>query len=130
MIALDTNVLVRFLTADDKPQAARAKALLSKKEVCWVPVTVLLELAWVLGGYAWDNVKIARTLRELIGENVINPQHPEAVSRALRWAEAGMAFADALHLALSASATEFASFDDALRKKAAALGISPTVTAP
>ena len=130
MIALDTNVLVRFLTADDKPQAARAKELLSKKEVCWVPVTVMLELAWVLGGYAWDNVKIARTLRELIGENVINPQHPEAVSRALRWAEAGMAFADALHLALSTSATEFASFDGALRKKAAALGISPTVTAP
>ena len=129
MIALDTNVLVRFLTADDKQQAARAKALVQKNEVCWIPVTVLLELAWVLGGYAWDNGRIARTLRELIGENVINPQHPEAVSRALRWAEAGMAFADALHLALSASATEFASFDDALHKKAAALGVSPTVTA-
>ena len=93
-------------------------------------MTVLLELAWVLGGYAWDNGRIARTLRELIGENVISPQHPEAVSRALRWAEAGMAFADALHLALSASAAEFASFDDALRKKATALGVSPTVTAP
>lgn len=130
MIALDTNVLVRFLTDDDKQQAARAKALLLKNEVCWIPVTVLLELAWVLGGYAWDNGRIARKLRELIGENVIIPQHPEAVGRALRWAEAGMAFADALHLALSASATEFASFDDALRKKAAALGVSPTAIAP
>ncbi len=92
---------------------------------------VLLELAWALGGYAWDNGRIARILRELIiGENVINPHHPEAVSRVLRWAVAGMAFADAMHLALSASATEFASFNDALRKKAIALGNLPTVTSP
>ena len=93
-------------------------------------MTVLLELAGVLEDYAWDNFRIARKLRELIGENVINPQHPEAVGRALRWAEAGMAFADALHLALSASAAGFASFDGALRKKAAALGVSPAVAAP
>ena len=42
MIALDRNVLVRFLTRDDAGQFARAEKCLRENEV-FVPDTVLLE---------------------------------------------------------------------------------------
>jgi len=47
MIAVDTNVLVRFLVRDDAKQAARAAALIQANEI-WVCKTVLLETEWVL----------------------------------------------------------------------------------
>ena len=47
MKALDTNVVVRYLTGDDPAQAARARAAVDAGPV-FVPVTVLLESEWVL----------------------------------------------------------------------------------
>ena len=47
MIAIDTNVVVRFLTNDDLAQANRAEAVL-RTENTFLPKTVLLETAWVL----------------------------------------------------------------------------------
>ena len=47
MRALDTNVLVRALVQDDAAQGRRAEAFLSAQPV-YVPVTVILELEWVL----------------------------------------------------------------------------------
>jgi len=47
MIAVDTNVLVRFLVRDDRKQAARAAALLRSSSV-WISKNVLLETEWVL----------------------------------------------------------------------------------
>ncbi|MFO1106797.1 MAG: type II toxin-antitoxin system VapC family toxin [Amaricoccus sp.] len=51
MIALDTNVLVRFLVADDPAQARRARDLLAGLDAAtpaFVCREVVLELAWVL----------------------------------------------------------------------------------
>ena len=52
MKALDTNILVRFLTKDDGAQAERVYRLFKtaeeNKEVFFVPVLVVLELLWVL----------------------------------------------------------------------------------
>lgn len=52
MIALDTNVLVRFLVRDDEKQAqlvyARFKQAESAREVLFVPLLVVLETIWVL----------------------------------------------------------------------------------
>ena len=45
MIALDTNVVVRFLVNDEAVQARRAHALIEANSV-FVPVTVLLETEW------------------------------------------------------------------------------------
>ena len=48
MIALDTNVLVRFLVRDDKPQAEHARLLIetrrSKGDECLITHPVLCEL--------------------------------------------------------------------------------------
>ena len=52
MAALDTNILVRFLVEDDVAQLAAARKLMRKcvnsGEALFVPVTVALELEWVL----------------------------------------------------------------------------------
>ena len=130
MIALDTNVLVRLLTADDAAQARRAKALLLENRDYWIPVTVLLELGWVLQSQGWARARLAQALRDLLMTANLKPQHPEAVYRALQWYGQGVDLADALHVALSAPASEFLSFDKPLQKKASELAFSPTVTAP
>ena len=49
-VALDTNVLVRLLTNDDAEQARRAADLIDASVGCFVPITVVLELEWVLRG--------------------------------------------------------------------------------
>jgi hypothetical protein len=52
--ALDTNVLVRFFVDDpDDAQAAKQRpyALQALSQRCFVPITVVLELEWVLRGF-------------------------------------------------------------------------------
>ena len=54
MRALDTNVLARFFIDDpDNPQAAKQlpAAVAALSERAFVPVTVLLELEWVMRGF-------------------------------------------------------------------------------
>ena len=61
MRAVDTNVVVRYLTGDDPGQAARAKAAIDAGDV-FVSTTVLLESAWVLRsvyGFAEEEVAAA-----------------------------------------------------------------------
>ena len=52
MIALDTNVLVRFIVEDDDEQTGRAVLLihdaLAKNEPLFVSEVVLCEVVWVL----------------------------------------------------------------------------------
>ena len=52
MIALDTNVLIRFLVRDDEKQAqivyTRFKQAESARETFFVPLLVVLETIWVL----------------------------------------------------------------------------------
>ena len=45
MIALDTNVVLRYLLNDDARQSAKARALLNSGERFWLPVSVVLEVA-------------------------------------------------------------------------------------
>ena len=67
MIAVDTNVLVRFLVRDDAKQAARAAALIQANEI-WVCKTVLLETEWVLRSlYGFSPESLAGALRSLAG---------------------------------------------------------------
>ncbi|MGQ0750608.1 MAG: type II toxin-antitoxin system VapC family toxin [Betaproteobacteria bacterium] len=128
MIAVDTNILVRLLIADDSAQFKRAQQLVQGEDTYWVPVTVLLELVWVLQTKGWEREPLATRLRELMAAPNLRPQHPEAVYRAIDCYAKGADFADALHVTLSAPADEFKTFDAALAKKAAALALSPPVT--
>jgi len=52
MKALDTNVLIRFLVADDEKQANQVRLLFkqaeSDQQKLYVPILVVLEMLWVL----------------------------------------------------------------------------------
>lgn len=128
MIAVDTNVVLRFVTNDDQAQADRATEVFEGGAVL-VTRTVLLEAEWVLrtSHYRFGRERIASILRKLLGLPGLTVDDPPAVARALDWYEAGLDFADALHLASSGAATEFATFDRKLARRAARLGAKPTV---
>ena len=121
MIALDTNVVVRFLVNDAAAQARRARALIEAHPV-FVAVTVLLETEWVLrGGYGLPRAEVVRLLRALLGLPDLDAEDPQRIARALAWHEGGIDFADALHLAGSTGAERFATFDEKLVKAAGKL---------
>ena len=118
MIAVDTNVLVRFITNDDAAQAKRARLLIEAGPV-FVAKTVLLELEWVLrGAYGLDRLTILKALRGLLGLPALTAEDEFNVARAVEWFEAGLDFADALHLASSGQQRAFATFDQSMRKRA------------
>ena len=67
MRALDTNVVVRFLTGDDRRQATRARAAIERGEV-FIATTVFLESEWVLrSAYGFLPGRIAEAFRGLAG---------------------------------------------------------------
>ncbi len=130
MISVDTNVLARFLLKDDAAQFRRAVATLQSGEDVLLPVTVLLELAWVLRSRDATREEIATSLRAILALPHVSSQHPEAVRAALGWADEGMDFADALHLALSGKAARFLTFDATLVRHAGKLDTRPPATTP
>jgi predicted nucleic-acid-binding protein len=118
VIAIDTNIVVRFLTRDDPVQAARARALIETGSV-FVLQTVILETAWVLRTrYRFGRAAIARGLRQLLGLPGVEVEDAGTVAQALDLHDQGFDFADALHLASSRQADGFATFDRALRRRA------------
>jgi predicted nucleic-acid-binding protein len=118
VIALDTNVVVRLLVNDDPVQTHRARKLLEAHTALVLP-TVLLETEWVLrGAYGIDRPAVAGSMRKLLGLPNIAPGNADAIAQALDWFEAGLDFADALHLALATEAERFVTFDTRLAKRA------------
>lgn len=119
MLAVDTNVVVRFLTADEPAQAARARKLFQRETVL-LAKTVLLETEWVLRRlYRFDPVRIINAFTSLIALPNVACEDIESVVNAIEWARAGMDFADALHLAAARPAGRLATFDRKLIKSAA-----------
>lgn len=127
MRAIDTNVVVRFLTADDKRQAKAARTAIEAGEI-FIATTVLLESEWVLrSAYDFDPERIAQGLRGLAGLPGVTLEEPILLAQALDWMEEGMDFADALHLAKAGHCALFLTFDRKLAK--AAKGRSPVAVA-
>lgn len=130
MIALDINIVVRYLVEDDVAQTDRAEAVLRGAGVL-IPKTVLLEAEWVLRSiYRQDRAAIGDGLTRILGLPGVEIEDAPAVPRALDWFKQGLDFADALHLASSAGAEAFATFDRTLQRKARALAGAVPVVAP
>ena len=131
MIALDTNILARYLLDDEPAQARAARRLLADAQAeYWISVTVVLELAWVLRKSDAPRAVIMDRVRGLLSLRNVRAQNADLVFQALGWAGQGMDLADALHLALNGKAERFATFDEALIKQARKLGVQPPVFAP
>ena len=121
MRAIDTNVVVRFLAGDEPAQAERARSLIAAGDI-FIATTVLLESEWVLrSAYGFPSARIAQALRGLAGLAGVTLEDPALAARALDWAERGLDFADALHLARAQGCSAFMSFDRKLAKAAGKL---------
>lgn len=127
MIGLDTNVLVRLLTADDAAQANKAMQFLAKHctadDPAFVSNVVLAETFWVLQSvYAFKRDQIANAYEVLFSTSEIRLEDEVSARKALRCAVQDNAdFADALigavHTARGCSTTvtfdrKAASLDD------------------
>ena len=111
MQAVDTNVVVRYLTGDDPEQAASARAVIESGEV-FVGTTVLLESEWVLRSvYGLARSEVAAALRASAGLPGLSVESPSVLAEALDCVERGMDFADALHLGAAARCEALLTFD-------------------
>jgi predicted nucleic-acid-binding protein len=125
VIALDTNVLVRFLVEDDPGQGRRAKALLQKavdsSAPCLVSDVVLCELVWVLQtSYKLDRKEIGQVLERLLRAQHLTYSAADRLSRAAGAYGSGRGdYADYLirELAREAGCEAVATFDRALLRE-------------
>jgi predicted nucleic-acid-binding protein len=134
MIAIDTNLLARLVLADDQAQAKIASDLIDRN-ACYVPVTVFIELAWILWGVFKPDPDrrqiVARTLTGILSVENLHFQDEGRIHNALRlFSQEGLGIADALHHALSDGCQLLVTFDAAFSKKAQALRLSPPVALP
>lgn len=132
MWAADTNVLVRYYTCDDEKQTARALQWLQNHAPCFVPVTVVQELYWVLeSSYGLDSRKVLSVLQHLVHSPAFEVESGPLVQKALQVAQRGIEFPDALHWALSGACEGLATFDDrGFARRARRLGLKPGVVLP
>ncbi|HEY8033437.1 MAG TPA: type II toxin-antitoxin system VapC family toxin [Methylocella sp.] len=111
MLAIDTNIVVRYLTGDHPQQSPKAKALIDSEDV-FVCTTVFLETEWVLRSvYGVTSVAVAKALSAFAGLPTVSLDEPALIGKALAWAIRGMDFADALLLAKAEGCDALASFD-------------------
>ena len=112
MAALDTNVLVRYLIADDASQFAITKRLVrgavGAGEALFVPITVALELEWVLrSNFEFAKDEVMATFALLLKASELSFESEGALEHALRlFAEGGADFSDCIHIALASQCGE------------------------
>lgn len=111
MAALDTNILVRWLTNDDVQQCAEVSKLFAQvirsSERLYITTTVILELEWVLRArYGFEKANVMAAWSALLDTTEIVLQDESALERALwLFKQSGVRdFADCLHVALAMQA--------------------------
>ena len=125
MIAVDTNVLVRYVTGDDPIQGPLAMRVLDDPQGIFVGKTVLLELEWVLrAAYRLPREAIETALLQIAGLSNVTLENPEQIAFALDAHRQGLDFADALHYASCPSSTKFHTFDALFVKRGRTLGLN------
>jgi len=124
MIAVDTNVLVRLLTGDDREQSAAARSLFAAQQI-WIAKTVLLETGWVLGSlYGFEASAIREAFTKLLGLRNVRVEDEPSVAAALALTMHGIELADAMHLSSRPHSTAFFSFDQSFVRRAKRSGVA------
>ncbi|MDR0415832.1 MAG: type II toxin-antitoxin system VapC family toxin [Propionibacteriaceae bacterium] len=128
MIGLDTNVLLRYLAADDPVQSPAARDLLEARtadDPAYISLVTLLETCWTLrSAFGRDRAAVNAVVGALAALDEIVLQEPAAVAEALAVAEGWPAdFPDALVAVLGrrAGCGQTATFD---RRAAAIPGMA------
>ena len=95
MNAIDTNILIRYLTQDDAKQGELAKELIESGEPVFLTHTVLIEAVWVLtASYGLDRDTITKVLHELTISGFFILEKAQMISKALQDYQHGFDFAD------------------------------------
>jgi predicted nucleic-acid-binding protein len=117
VIALDTNVVVRFLVQDDESQARASRELmagLTSGRPGFLSDVVLAETFWVLTrAYGVDRAAAVGHLEALVSAPAIAVESPRVVQAACDAARGGADFPDALidAVAHQHGCTEVVTFD-------------------
>ena len=104
MIAVDTNVLVRYLARDDAEQAEAARSLLegiSSERPCFICREVAIEVVWVLGrAYRFTREQIVGAILELAAtEGIVIEEMEDVMRAAFLYLQTGADFSDLMILA-------------------------------
>ncbi len=85
MIAIDTNVLLRYLLDDDEAQAAKAAKLITGNELVLITDVVLVETVWTLKGkkYRLKKSELVAVMQALFKEPNIRFEDGQTVWLAL-----------------------------------------------
>jgi predicted nucleic acid-binding protein len=111
MLAIDANLIVRYLMGDHPKQSPKARALIDSEDV-FVCTTVLLETEWVLRSVCGlTSVEVASALGTFAGLASVTLEDAALTAKALDWTLGGMDFVDALHLAKAEGCDAMVSFD-------------------
>ena len=118
MIAIDTNLIIRFLTHDDERQYKKSFSVFNSQEV-FIPDTVILETEWVLRyAYNFSPEDICGAFINLFGLKNIHLSNATFIAQAIEWHKQGMDFSDALHLTQCQQYEKLYTFDKAFSSKA------------
>jgi predicted nucleic-acid-binding protein len=85
MIAIDTNVLLRYLLNDDPKQSKKASTIIQGSQKVLITDVVLVETIWTLNGkkYNQDKESIVQVISALFKEPTIYFEDGQSVWRAL-----------------------------------------------
>ena len=118
MIGLDTDILARFYVDDPgDPEAAKqrpiARRIIAESTALFVPLTVILELEWILRAfYGFDRSDFIRVAEHLSALPNVTIENEPRIAWALSRHAEGLDFADALHWAACGHREGFFTFDD------------------
>ena len=121
MIALDTNVIVRYIVQDDKKQSKKSAEIiegeLSQENRGFISSIVLCEVLWVLArAYKQPKSKLLEVIRVIFETDVFELEHRSEVWRAyVAYAKGKADFSDYLidEIGRSAGADKTVTFDTA-----------------
>jgi predicted nucleic-acid-binding protein len=118
MIAVDTNIIIRFLTHDDEHQYKKSFNIFNTKEV-FISDIVILETEWILRyAYEFRPEDICKAFISLFGLKNIHLSNPTFMSQAINWHLQGLDFSDAMHLTQCQQCDKLYTFDKKFSLKA------------
>ena len=119
MIAVDNNVVLRLILADDERQLAAIRALMAR-ETLFVSLTVLLEVGWVLASrYRLPRAAVAQALTSIEALEGVHVARRDLVGWAIERYRSGADWADMVHIVGASKVGSFATLDRDLHRRAA-----------
>jgi predicted nucleic-acid-binding protein len=88
MIGLDANIIVRYLTQDDREQSPKATELiehrLTERDPGFISVVAMIEAVWVLDrAYGLDSQEIAGAVERILQVDVLTVENEQEVFTAM-----------------------------------------------